>query len=278
MLYSNLWQDKYLNTEGKAMMMGARNTPPQTPLQEFKPGTYCRETLQEEEQLWEMNQSDCLIKHCVASQGCSQISGPCLLHRLAPAAPAIHSTLHSLGEQKLPSSRTDTVVFTHHLSTSLTSFWKDLLLPMQRDSCSYLHSHWTEMSHSLASPLMPSEAHAATLGWLAEMNPSPGARQTHKATSKHPNEGAQTPLPLLHILCTVSTAVSRSGSPLPHSTHARTHCGQGLLLASRMPGNTWLKGKKGWAVVAGLSQGTIPTIDLLNCGCLWIFLMKILTD
>lgn len=49
--HSNLCQDKYLNTEGKDMMMGVRNMPLQTPLQEFKPGTYWSESLQKEEQL-----------------------------------------------------------------------------------------------------------------------------------------------------------------------------------------------------------------------------------
>lgn len=51
MLLSNLWQDKYLNIEGKATMTEARNMPLQTPLKEFKPGTYWSESLQEEEQL-----------------------------------------------------------------------------------------------------------------------------------------------------------------------------------------------------------------------------------
>lgn len=90
------------------------------------------------------------------------------------------------------------------------------------------------------------------------------------------------PNPTPCILCTASTAVSRPGSPLPHSTHARTHCGQGLLLASCMPGATWLRGKKGWMLgCCGWSQGqgTIPTpFHLLNCGNPWTFLMKILTD
>lgn len=51
MLHSNLWQDKYLNKEGKDMMTGAKNMPLQTLLQEFKPGTYWSESLQKEEQL-----------------------------------------------------------------------------------------------------------------------------------------------------------------------------------------------------------------------------------
>lgn len=193
-----------------------------------------------------MKQSDCLIKHCVASQGCSQISGPCLLHRLAPAAPAIHSTLHSLGEQKLPGSRTGAMVFTHHLSR-----WIDRLPPFGkifsckcRDSCSYCIQplDWDEPLLSIPTDDFRNTcSYIRLISWDESQPRSKTDPQGYKQTSKW---GGQTPLPLLHILCTVSTAVSRSGSPLPHSTHTRTHCGQGLLLASCMPGNTWLKGKK----------------------------------
>lgn len=137
------------------------------------------------------------------------------------------------------------------------------------------------MSHSLASPLVTSEAQAGILGWLAEMNPSnPRSKTDPQATCKHPNEGAQTPLPW--ILCILSTSVSMPGSPLPHSTHARSHCGQRLLLASCLPGATWIRGKKGWMLNCcgrSQSQGTIPTrFYSLNCGSPWTFLMKILTD
>lgn len=48
MLHGNSWQDKYLNTEGKATMMGARNMPLE-PLKELKPGTYWSESLQKEQ-------------------------------------------------------------------------------------------------------------------------------------------------------------------------------------------------------------------------------------
>lgn len=129
----------------------------------------------------------------------------------------------------------------------------------------------------LSIPTDTSEAQAATLGWSAEMNPGPGARQTHRLRANIQMRGSKHcclyPLHWQH-----SSVQARQPSP----THASTHCRQGLLLASCMPGATWLRGKKGWMLSCSgwsQSQRTIPTpFYLLNCGSPWTFLMKILTD
>lgn len=136
---------------------------------------------------------------------------------------------------------------------------------------------WDELS-----PPKTSEAQAATLDCKADQLRWIPAQEQDRPTGHMQTSKWGGPNTTPCILCTVSTAVSRPGSPLPHSTHARNHCGHKVLLARCMPGATWLRGKKGWMLgCCGWSQGqgTIFTpFFLLNCGDPWTFLMKILTD